>query len=73
MAVLLPIVQWIAAPYALFSSAFTFIHSLFLERFGNKIHGLRAIRKVQIRFSDLFINAVFGYLIAAFLVLKNKH
>jgi hypothetical protein len=48
MAVLLPIVQWIAAPYALFSSGFTFIHSLFLERTGNKIHGLRAIRKIQI-------------------------
>ncbi|GKV82003.1 hypothetical protein PEC106664_27770 [Pectobacterium carotovorum subsp. carotovorum] len=29
--------------------------------------------KIQIRFSDLFINAIFGYLKAAFLVLKNKH
>lgn len=60
MAVLLSIVQLIAAPYAMFSSGFTFIYRTFLERTKTKLIACWLSKRVQIRSSDLFLNAVFG-------------
>ncbi|AIU89828.1 hypothetical protein BV924_17810 [Pectobacterium odoriferum] len=60
MAVLLPIMQLITTLYARFSSGFAFINLAFLERTKAKfiVGGIR--ENIQIRFSDLFLYAVFG-------------
>lgn len=72
MTVLLPIRQLITAPYTMFSSRFTFINRAFLEHTKNRNSSSTMIEEDrQIRFSDLFITIVFGYLIAAFWVLKK--